>query len=43
MEIAALSELDPRALGLVLSSVTPLVIANEVFEMGGELESYLKA
>ena len=43
MDVANLLELDPRPMGLVLSAVCPMIIANDIFEMGGELESYLQA
>ncbi|CAE7563343.1 SCN10A [Symbiodinium sp. KB8] len=43
MEVATLVELDARPTALVLSKITPLVIANDIFEMGGELaESLLR-
>ncbi|CAE7411216.1 unnamed protein product [Symbiodinium necroappetens] len=42
MDVANLLELDPRPMGLVLSAVCPTIIANDIFEMGGELESLLR-
>ncbi|CAE7235161.1 unnamed protein product [Symbiodinium microadriaticum] len=42
MDVANLLELDPRPMGLVLSAVCPMIIANDIFEMGGELESLLR-
>ncbi|CAE7232876.1 unnamed protein product [Symbiodinium necroappetens] len=42
MELATLVDLDARPTALVLSKITPLVIANDIFEMGGELESLLR-
>ena len=42
MELATLVDLDARPTALVLSKITPLVIANDIFEMGGELAACLK-
>ena len=34
-------DLEPRAMALTLSAITPAMIANDLFECGGELASYL--
>ncbi|CAE7583832.1 SCN10A [Symbiodinium sp. CCMP2592] len=41
MDATTLIDLDARPTALVLANVTPLVIANDIFEMGGELNSVL--
>ncbi|CAE7610607.1 SCN10A [Symbiodinium sp. CCMP2592] len=41
MDATTLIDLDARPTALVLANVTPLVIANDIFEMGGELAASL--
>ncbi|CAE7879005.1 unnamed protein product, partial [Symbiodinium necroappetens] len=35
-------DLEPRAMALTLSAISPAMIANDLFECGGELESLLR-
>ncbi|CAE7499379.1 unnamed protein product, partial [Symbiodinium microadriaticum] len=35
-------DLEPRAMALTLSAITPAMIANDLFECGGELEALLR-
>ncbi|CAE7218603.1 unnamed protein product [Symbiodinium sp. CCMP2592] len=42
MDYTVVSDLEANKIAFVLSSVTPAMIANDLFELGGELESLLR-
>ena len=41
MDYSVISDLEPNKMAFVLSAVSPCLIANDVFEMGGELATCL--
>ncbi|CAE7689994.1 SCN10A [Symbiodinium sp. CCMP2456] len=41
-DTTTLVDLDARATALVLSKISPVIIANDIYEMGGELETLLR-